>query len=556
MNPTANIIQRYSTVTLMAAIFLFLLPAFSISADEKQVQTPVEKSKYSITSRYTQIVEYLNMLDSESPLLRMDSFGKTAEGRDLLLAVLGTPPPTNPESIDRQTTTVLFINANIHAGEVCGKEACLMLIRDILKGGLSHLLENTIILIAPDYNADGNERIGPNNRRRQPGPEEGVGVRTNAQQLDLNRDMMKLDSPEANALVTNIMVRWDPDIVVDCHTTNGSYHQEPITYAHSFTPLNDPELTRFNRDLMLPWIAKRTKDRKGESYDSIPYGNFRNRAKPEEGWSTFDHKPRYVSNYAGLRNSLSVLIEMYMYADYDLRIKACRAFLQSIAEFAQEEGEAVRKVNRNADASAIKAGSTGNTPLLYHMKFELEPLEKKVSIKGYEMEIKENSSGRKRATPNLDKPKIYTVSYYGNFQPKDEGFPLPHAYLFPRGLIDINSKLISHGIEIEEINEPFTAEVECFNIDKIDFSPQLYQGYRLQSLTGKWEKMDMTFPGGAFIVRTNQAQARLAAYLLEPQSDDGLACWNKLNKYLNRGVWDTRPGIYPVAKLLKKKKLK
>ena len=240
------------------------------------------------------------------------------------LAVMGNPPPAGPEALDRDRTTVVFINANIHAGEVAGKEACLMLMRDLLAQDPVPYLDHTVLLVCPVYNGDGNERIDPANRFWQPNPEGGVGIRQSAQDLDLNRDQMKMDSPEARALIEKILVRWDPDLVVDCHTTNGSYHQEPITYAHPHTPVIHDPLMTFNRDVMLPWIVKHCREMP-RGYLAIPYGNFRNSGS-EQGWYSFDHRPRYLSNYAGLRNSLSILIEMYVYASYEDRVPSLSGF--------------------------------------------------------------------------------------------------------------------------------------------------------------------------------------------------------------------------------------
>lgn len=503
--------------------------------------TRAESSGFTETSRYDEVIDFLKACDANSDRLRIDSFGTSAEGRLLPLAVLGNPVPKNPSEIDRTKTTVVYINANIHAGEVAGKEACLMLIREIVTGELASLLDNTVLLICPIYNADGNERIDVNNRSRQKGPEKGVGIRPNAQFLDLNRDMMKLESPEAQNLVKNVLVRWDPHLVVDCHTTNGSYHREPITYAPPHTPLAHAALMDYNSNVMLPWIAKRTLER--NDYASIPYGNFKDAMKPEVGWETFDHKPRYVSNYVSLRNQLSILIEMYAYAEYEVRVKACRAFLQSIMEFTDENGEAMRRVKAEAEAAPLER---------FHLSYAVESLDASITIQGFRMEMMENESGRKRARPILDEPVDYLVPYFGRFKPDDEGLPVPESYLFPRGLVEVKEKLDQQGIIMEEVAQPFIAEALAFEIEKIDFRENLYQGHRLQTLSGQWLQKSVSFPGGAYRVPMNQPLGRLAAYLLEPQSDDGLACWNLLDRYLNRGPWDARPGTYPVVKVMAK----
>jgi hypothetical protein len=521
-------------------LLIIALSACTIpSKDFDPPLTRAESSGFTETSRYAEVIEFLATCAQNSDLVRLDSFGATAEGRTLPLAVLGDPPPKDPSEIDRSRTMVVYVNANIHAGEVAGKEACLMLIRQIATGELASLLKDTVLLICPIYNADGNERIDVNNRSWQKGPEKGVGIRTNAQSLDLNRDMMKLESLEAQSLVRNVLVRWDPHLVVDCHTTNGSFHREPITYAPPHTPMAHAALLDYHTGVMLPWIAKRTLER--DRFASIPYGNFKDAMNPEQGWSTFDHKPRYVSNYVSLRNQLSILIEMYAYAEYEERVKACRAFLQSIVEFAAANGEAMRRVKAQAEKTPLER---------FHLSFAAQAYEEPITIQGYRMEMTENESGRKRARPLLDQPVNYVVPYFGKFTATDDGLPLPESYLFPRGLIELKEKLDQQGIVMEEITQPFTAKASVFDIEKIEVSERLYQGHRLQTLTGAWVEKNVSFPAGAYRVPVAQPLGRLAAYLLEPQSDDGLACWNGLDRYLNRGVWDTRPGTFPVVRLM------
>ncbi len=541
--------HKLNSLIVLAAV-LTAAACATAPRPEHAFLTRAEISGFTETTRYDDAIDLLRSLDRESGLMRLEFFGESAEGRPLPLAVLGNPLPAGPEEIDRDETTVIYINANIHAGEVEGKESCLMLVRQIALGELANLLDGTILLVAPLYNPDGNERIDAQNRYWQEGPEGGVGIRTNAQSLDLNRDMIKLESPEAQSLVGNILQRWDPHVLVDCHTTNGSYHREPITYAPPHCPLSNRELLKFNRNVMLPWIDLETEKREG--YASIPYGNFRDQMKPELGWYTFDHKPRYVTNYMGLRNRLSILIEMYVYAEYETRVRACRAFLHSLLAFAQEKGAMIRSVVSRADAAPAKAAQNPEQTLMFHTAFEQKACEDLLVIKGYRMEIKEDKRGRNRPGPVLDEPMEYEVPYYGLIEPTDEGTPLPDKYIFPRAMIDIRDKLLQHGIEVNEFAEPFEADVLVFDINEIDADSRLYQGHRLETLEGEWSEKKVTFPAGAWIVPTDQPLAMLAAYLLEPESDDSLATWNLMDKYLTRGSWNPAPGSFPVVKVMNK----
>lgn len=538
--PVAIMSASITAAATVLAVPLLTIPACTVPPVAPEAfTTPAESTDFTTTSRYDDILAYLRNLDRRSGFMRLEFFGRTAENRAMPLAVLGNPPPKSPNHVDRNRTTVVYINANIHAGEVSGKEACLLLIRDIALGASKDLLEGTVVLVNPIYNADGNERIDERNRYWQPGPE--VGIRTNAQSLDLNRDMMKLESPEAQSMVDQVLIHWDPHLVVDCHTTNGSYHREPITYAPPHTPFCDPKLLRFQKEVMFPWVAKETREREG--YDAIPYGNFKSSMEPEKGWSSFGHRPRYVTNYIGMRNRLSILIEMYVYAEYEMRIRACKAFLHSIVDFCGTRGKDVRSVTRQADARYEKEA------LRYHARFEEAEPDGMITVKGYRMEMGEDARGRRRPRPILDEPVDYQVPYFGTFRPADEGAPLPEAYLFPRALVEVREKLDQHGIRVEEISMPFKARVQAFAIEKIEGEPRLYQGHRCTRIEGKWASQEVSFPGGAYRVPTAQPLALLAAYLLEPESDDGLLFWNFMDRYLQRGVWDSRPGTYPVVRV-------
>jgi len=542
-----------TTITIRRVLSLLLLSTtlFGVcAADEGELLTRAERSGFTETSRYGEILEMLHLLEEQSPHVRVEIFGTSAEGRPLPLVVLGAPPPDCPEEVDRGRSTVLFIQANIHAGEVDGKEAALMLIRDLV--GLrrdsdadhdheaGEVLDNTVLLIAPDFNADGNEKISTENRRWQNGPFGGVGLRANAQNLDLNRDYIKLETPEVQAHMEQIVLRWDPHVLVDCHTTNGSLHTEPITYSFGHNPLGDLEIQEFDRKVLLPWVAGETERREG--YTAIPYGNWVNRRDPLEGWRTFGHEPRYATNYWGLRNRHAVLIEIYAYADFETRVRSCRAFLRSIVEFVHRRGNEVRSL---VDAADHKGEIGARGPVTF--RFERVATEEPVEIESYGPEVRKPP----HLTPGIDAEALKTVTYrvpfYALFEPAGPGRNLPErGYLVPRGHVRLVEQLRRHGIRLAEIVEEGTAEVEIFEITEIVAAERLFQGHRTHRLQGSWARRERSIPAGGILVPTKQPQIMLAAYLLEPQSDDGMAFWNVMDSYLTKGTFDASPAPYPV----------
>ena len=200
------------------------------------MRTRAEITNYEETSTYADVTRVIDGLVATSPLVHTESFGKTEEGRELPLVVISDPKVTTPAAARKLGRPMVFVQANIHAGEVEGKEAILKLARRLVSGDLKPMTRQMVFLIAPDYNADGNEKVTPMNRTAQNGPVAGVGTRENSKGFDLNRDYMKLDTAEARSLV-GLMNKWDPHVLVDLHTTNGSYHGYHLTYS----PILNPE---------------------------------------------------------------------------------------------------------------------------------------------------------------------------------------------------------------------------------------------------------------------------------------------------------------------------
>ncbi|NNE70021.1 MAG: M14 family metallopeptidase, partial [Rhodothermales bacterium] len=279
-------------------------------ADLSFLRTRAELSDYEETTGYDEAIGFLEVAAAQSADLTLTHFGYSVEGRRLPLVVWGAP--ADPEAILADDRLRVFVQANIHAGEVCGKDAMLAMIRDLAAGRYDAWRSEVILLIAPIYNVDGNERVNLYNRPRQNGPVGGMGQRPNAENLDLNRDHMKLASPEARSLV-GLMKSYDPHVLIDLHTTNGTRHGYHLTYSPPLNPNTAPAIDSLLRDRLLPDVTESVKERYG--WDYYYYGNLPFRGG-EPGWYTFDHRPRFNNNYVGLRNRVAILSEAYAYASY------------------------------------------------------------------------------------------------------------------------------------------------------------------------------------------------------------------------------------------------
>ena len=517
----------------------------SLPAQAQHPLTTAEKSNFTQTSLYAEVIDFIAGLQRQTPNIKVETLAVSTEGRSIPLLILGKPAPSSPSGLRGDERNIIYIQANIHAGEVEGKEASLMLARDILLGDKGYLLENLIILIAPIFNPDGNERISLKNRPNQIGPEKGVGIRYNGQNLDLNRDAIKLESPENQGLVANVLMRWDPILLVDCHTTNGSYHQEPVTYSWSLNPNGDKVLLEYMRDVMLPEVNKRLREK--YSYLSIPYGNFSDYKNLEKGWRTFSHLPRFITNYIGLRNRFSILDENYAYADYKTRVYACYYFLLSILEYCKEHGRAMVELIAEADRRTFARGLSPDPSDGFRIDFELLPLKEPVTILSWELKGYLDQRGWPRFK-KTEKEKTYVLPYFADFKPR-KNIPFPRGYLIHPSIPEVTKKLLQHGIVVERLTKDISLEVESFYIKEIKASERAYQGHHLNQVKGIYKKEKIPFPSGTLFVGTDQSLANLAAYLLEPESDDGLLVWNFFDRYIIP-QWGLQHVKYPIHRLL------
>jgi hypothetical protein len=533
-------------ISLILLLIFSISPLSAFSSTKQKPLTVAEASNFTATSRYADITNFIKALQRQSYFLRAETLCVSPEGRKVPLLVIGEPVPSSPLALSGDERAVVYIQANIHAGEVEGKEASLMVARDIVLKEKPLFLDKLVILIAPIFNADGNEKISPTNRRNQVGPEKGVGVRYNGQNLDLNRDGIKLESPEVQGLVRNVLMRWDPALLVDCHTTNGSYHEEPVTYVWGLNPNGDTSLIKYTREKMMPSINKNLR----EKYKvlSIPYGNFMDFKNPEKGWRPSGPQPRYLTNYIGLRNRLAILNENYAYADYKTRVMGCYYFLLSILEYCYEHKDGIIQLVRSADRTTIQRGMRPSEDDIFTVEYELKPLKDKVTIRGWEMEVIPRDSGWPQVKKK-DKKKTYSVPYFSDYVPK-RSIPFPYAYLIPAANPEITEKLLQHGLLVEKTREPVSLEVESFRIKEIKGASSIYQGHYLNSVKGEYIMEEKEFPEGTLFVATAQPLANVAAYLLEPESDDGLLVWNFFDRYLV-SQWRRELQTYPVYRLLK-----
>ena len=552
------------SLTLLLANALTIMPR----SQDDQLKSRAEQTNYEETSRYEDVERFISELQKRTDRLRVESFGKTEEGRYLPLMIFADPPITQPREARASGKPVIFIQANIHAGEVEGKEATLHLARRIAIGDLRSLLNNLVILIAPIYNADGNEKVDVKSRPEQNGPEAGVGTRENARGLDLNRDYMKLESAEARALV-GLMTKWDPHVIIDLHTTNGSYHGYHLTYSPPLNPNADARLIALTRERLLPAIQGAVL--KKHSFRTYYYGNFSSEsgiaretahvdpANPGDTvWRTFDHRPRFGNNYVGLRNRVAILSEAYSYLDFRGRVRVTEVFVEEALRAVAANALRVTTLTTQLDGEAKTFGTRPpakrRTPAAsprgdLGVAFRLAALPTPVEILVGDVEKRVNPRSGLEMLAMTDQATPVRMRDYGTFEAVRMQ-PMPRGWLIPRPHVDSGryaaaiDRLRWHGVTVQRVAAAAQIDVERFVIASVSKAEREFQGHHEARVTGKYTVAKLSAQEGALFIPAAQPLARLAFYLLEPESDDGLVTWNFMDAGLVAG--DTYP-IYRVV---------
>jgi hypothetical protein len=516
---------RGSQAGFLLAVFL---PIGSVTAQT----TRAERSNYRETSSYSDVWAFLDSLQPLTGDIRVTSLATSPEGRRIPLVLAARPVVSSPAEAHRSGKPIVYLQANIHAGEVEGKEAAQMLLRDLTVGPLRSLLDSLVLLVAPIYNTDGNERWGPGQRNRpgQNGPEP-IGQNPNGQGLNLNRDYVKMEAPETRGSAA-LIEQWDPDLFIDLHTTNGSYHGYVLTYAPGLNPNGNPA-TALVRDRLLPLIRARMADRHREK--TFSYGNFRNQNPDSlsQGWETYDARPRFGTNWMGLRGRLSVLSEGYSNAPFKVRVHATYDFVREILGFVAEQRAAIK---------AAVLASDRQRPESVAVRSVLAP----PTMQDVIAEITHDAGEGQGGYAHRQRTGVYRtirMPVFDRFTAARKEL-VPSGYLIPPRLGDLVALLRSQGIAVDATTAGERATVEAFAIDSL-LVDSLFEGHRSVRVEGHWrtQAIDTLAGPGWYVVKTDQPLGTLAAYLLEPASEDGVVTWNMLDRELQIG------GIYPIHRL-------
>ena len=509
------------------SLLLLILPSLVIA--ESLFETPFSASRGQKTPTYVQTVDWLVQVADATPHLSFGSFGISPEGRDLPVVVADLRGRfTAAEHRERgDDEVVLLVEACIHAGESCGKDAGMLLLQELATDSraAAELLERVTLVFIPIFNVDGHERFGPYNRINQNGPDE-MGWRVNSLNQNLNRDFLKADTPEMRAWL-ELFKAWDPDFFIDIHSTDGADYQYPVTYGLELHGNMDAGLTEWTagyRDRMVAAMEE-------AGLPMAPYVSFKDWHDPRSGLTMWAAGPRFSQGYAAIRNRPGLLIETHMLKDYPTRVEGTRRlWRETMLDLNGRAHELRRRIRQADEHSASEAFRREPFALTLkgtetHRPFEFRGV-------AYE-KVTSSITGGDWFRFHTDQPETWTVEMYDEMVP-DRTVLLPELYIVPAQWAVIIDRLRWHGVRFQVLEEPVTVEVRTHRFGGAKWRERPYEGhhpvsFEVEELTERRE-----FPAGSVVVDMNQPLARVAAHLLEPEGPDSMVRWGYLDAIFER----------------------
>ena len=514
--------------------------------------TVPEKTNYERTASSTEILEFIDVLKWSSDKLYVINMFTTTLRRICPAVVLTSPRVTSPDEASKSGKPVIYLQGNIHPYEPEGKEALLMLTREILFGKLKHVLDNLIIIICPCFNIDGNDTWTLSD-----GTPHFVGSGNNAQNLNLNRDAVKLETVEVNGLYRTIFNRWDPILIYDGHMMGRVQHGYAIGYATCTVPAAHPGPREYVFDKLFPAIREAT--RKNFGLEVFTHGGTDNRWPPtiwNHEAAMWTNEAKFVANAYGLRNRMAILAETPGHESLERRTYAHYALVSEILKYANTHGKEMQEICRAADREVVEAvktkAETGELKNFVAGRYESRG---KIDILVYRQRnvseyIPGTSVRAKIPSYMLVAPEVVKGVEDVTKPVGTAEAVVPRGYLLPAELDFVAEKLRTHNIKVEVLSRPIKVMGEEFVIDKVGQGRG--GGYNMIKLEGGFAKSSVKeFPAGTFRVDMAQPAANLAFYCLEPQAADGFVGWGVMDSYLKSVGSDKRSIVYPIYKYFK-----
>ena len=502
-------IKRLRLTAMAAAVSTLLLGAVSVVQAQQLPQTWQEQQDFrSGPTPFAELMQFWYELDAGSELVSMRPLTRTLLEREMAVITIANEPITNPQDALRSGKTIVLLAPSVHGGEVSPKEAVQLVAKELVAGDLRSVLDDVIVLLLPLVNPDGGE----------------VRRRTNESGFDMNRDYIKLESQEIQALVTQVLNEWTPDIHVDGH--HGGSVPYVVTYQSTMNPAADAELMAYPHENIFPLIREAVR---AEDYASFDYSGTRTE-NGVMGWGATSVEPRKHHVYTGLTNSIGILLETPRNTrrvmrdgtlaeipedeQYFHQIRGQVLAMSAILRAAADQKDAIRAVTTGSRMRAIRAGSTGGDPVV--LDYALT-----------------NRGNEPVWMPDEEAPLGYTLRDVPVYLKYDitRTTPRPVGYLLPPSMAAVVPRLLDHDIAVYRFLEPTSMDAEVYYASKVR-RDSYFQGHYLKSVEVEKTEERLDVVPGWFWIPTAQSRANLISYLLEPETDDNLITWGWVDHVL------------------------
>jgi len=515
------------SAALLAAL-LTALPAVAATLDAS-LTTVSERSGFVKTGRYDEVIALCEAFAARYPqAVRCQDFGTTPEGRPMKVLVVSKAGAFTPEDAKAKGLPVMLIQGGIHAGEIDGKDAGFLALRQALDGETAvGALDRQVLLFVPVFNVDGHERFAAWNRPNQRGPEE-MGWRTTAQNYNLNRDYVKADTPEMQAML-RLVNAWDPLAYVDLHVTDGAKFEHDVSIQVEPVHSGDDALRKAGTALRDGVIAHLAKE------GSLPlpfYPSFVTNDDPASGFEDGVATPRFSHGYFQLRNRLGMLVETHSWRDYPHRVKVTHDTIVALLDLMKANGAQWRKEALAADA---RSQQLGGKPVV--LDYKATDKTRTIDFRGYEYtRTPSDVSGALMTHYDESKPQVWHLPMRDELVPAHVVDAPKAGYIVPAAHSAwVAAKLDQHGVTYRRLDSPLgRTGVQAFRAETATLSAQSVENHQRVTLEGRWAPESQEIGAGALFVPIAQPKARLAMALLEPQAPDALVAWGEFNNYFER----------------------
>ena len=518
---TGDLMLRKLYLACGLATALVAAPACAAS---DTLSTVAEQSAFRQTGRFDEVISLCARFQKRYPTaVRCREFGRTPEGRPMLMLVASRSGALTAQQAKQRGLPVLLVQGGIHAGEIDGKDAGFLALRDALDNTAAKgALEKQVLLFVPVFNIDGHERFGRWNRPNQRGPEQ-MGWRTTGQNFNLNRDYVKADTPEMQAML-RLVNEWDPLAYIDLHVTDGAKFEHDVSIQVEPVHAGDAILQKAGLQLRDAVIADLA------AQGSLPlafYPSFVVTDDPSSGFEDSVASPRFSTGYFHLRNRFGMLVETHSWKDYATRVRITRNTIVSILGQMAADGTEWLASAHGADQRATALG--GHTVALDYAATDKT---RSIDFRGYRYtRTLSPISGALMTRYDEAAPQIWKVPLRYDLQPSVSVEAPGAGYLIPAAHAAwVAAKLAQHDITYRVLSAPTgPLPIQSFRATKTSFSAQPFEGHQRLTLEGEWLPEARGVGAGSLFVPIGQPKARLVMALLEPLAPDSLAAWGEFN---------------------------